>query len=549
MAKHGSINEVMERCRWDPWQFAVTFLEDYIVDEKTGEPYGKAAFHDELYDLATDAVLLHGVFDKQVLGHKEGFAAAAPRGHGKSAIISLIMVLWAICFEHKRFIVIVSDTGDQAEKLGTNIRREFEENEVLRFYFGDMRGFRYDLKWTLKDFIVAKIDEKGKRRFTGRVMVSGTGSNLRGMRDRQFRPDLVIGDDLENDEHVDSEEMREWLYSVWWSKAILPMLDPRYGSVIVVGTILHFDSLLSRLLEDDDAYETRLWTCYKADGSSMWPERFPLDILRAKQRRDPVAFAQEYLNDPREQGTRAFRPESLKFYFGDQVRRNEHGVWQFSQDAEAGAVPLDAYVGVDPAISEEDAACDFAAIATGVSKDRWNILVLRSVITRLDFASQVKTIVSLGEFFSANAVGIEDQAYQKALEQRTREKIRRSIRVEPLKHGSGKVNKRRRIMALAPLVDDGRLWLRQARDDEPGHFDELNRVRVHEDHWRLYQQIVQYPYGKGDDGIDGLSSAVETSGSLPFFSPGTATGDPRRIPKSIKDKLARANVVERKAAA
>ncbi len=41
-------------------------------------------------------------------------AIAAPRGHAKSTILSLIFPLWCIISQRKRFIIIVSDTIYQA---------------------------------------------------------------------------------------------------------------------------------------------------------------------------------------------------------------------------------------------------------------------------------------------------------------------------------------------------------------------------------------------------------------------------------------------------
>jgi hypothetical protein len=384
IAEHGPRDEVLKRVWDDPYEFGRVFLHHMMTDPKTGQEFPPAAFHPELYALSRDAILGRGEFR-----NKRGLVAAAPRGMGKSTVISLIVVIWALCCEHKQFIVIFANTDDQAELLGTNIKREFEENEVLKCYFGDMMGLQRKLKWTLRDFVIVKPNG-----IVGRVKVRGTGASVRGIRDKNVRPDLVIGDDLENDEDVLNEETRNRLYQNWWSGAILNMLDPIHGAVLVVGTILHFDSLLSRLLKQggpDGSYVTRRWTCYDEDGNSAWEARFSTAALHRAQRENPVAFAKEMLNDPREESTRVFRPENVRFYTQNEVEYDGYGSWYFR------GRPLDIYCAVDPAIDEADAACLFALVTAGVTADRKDIIILKVLLDRLDFPSQVEACIAAEE--------------------------------------------------------------------------------------------------------------------------------------------------------
>jgi hypothetical protein len=504
LAEFGPRDEVLRRVWNDPYEFGRVFLRHMMTDPKTGYEFPPCEFHKELYALSRDVILKRGEFRG-----KRGLVAAAPRGFGKSTIISLIIVIWALCCEHKQFIVIFANTDDQAELLGTNIKREFEENEVLRCYFGDMMGLQRKLKWTLRDFVIVK-----QNGFVGRVKVRGTGASVRGIRDKNVRPDLVIGDDLENDEDVLNEDTRNKLYQNWWSGAILNMLDPIHGAVLVVGTILHFDSLLSRLLKlggPGGSYVTRKWTCYDEDGNSAWEERFSTAALHAAQRENPVSFAKEMLNDPREESTRVFRPENVRFYTQDEVEYDGYGTWYFR------GKPLDIYCAVDPAIDEEDEACLFALVTAGVTADRKDIIILKVLLDRLDFPSQVDACIAEAEIFRPRLFGFETAAYQRALSQQTKHELREKLRVRELKHGGSKNNKRRRIISLAPLVAGGHVWFRAAGDDEDGEWDELRRVRVHRNQALLYQQLMEFPFSQFQDGVDALSALLETVGGQLFF--------------------------------
>jgi len=58
-------------------------------------------------------------------------AQAAPRGHAKSTIASLILPLWCIVGEKQKFIGLVSDTTEQAADFLEFIKAELETNERL----------------------------------------------------------------------------------------------------------------------------------------------------------------------------------------------------------------------------------------------------------------------------------------------------------------------------------------------------------------------------------------------------------------------------------
>ena len=71
-------------------------------------------------------------------GGKE--ALAAPRGNAKSTLSTLILPLWCIAAAKKKFIVIISDTTEQAEEFLDGIKFELEANERLKEDFPEACG-------------------------------------------------------------------------------------------------------------------------------------------------------------------------------------------------------------------------------------------------------------------------------------------------------------------------------------------------------------------------------------------------------------------------
>ena len=132
---------------------------------------------------------------------------AAPRGHAKSTSLTFKGTIHAVVYGYKHYPIIISDSSDQAEGFLDNIRVEFEENEAIREDFGDLTG-----KVWRSNVLVTSTNIK--------VEAIGSGKKIRGRKHRNWRPDLLILDDIENDENVRTPEQRAKLDS-WFKKRFL----------------------------------------------------------------------------------------------------------------------------------------------------------------------------------------------------------------------------------------------------------------------------------------------------------------------------------------
>lgn len=186
-------------------------------------------------------------------------AVAAPRGEAKSTLVSQLFVLWCLVTGRKRYPVIVMDSIDQAYPMLEAIKAELEFNPRLQMDFPESTG--QGRVWQAGT-IVTKNDVK--------VQVAGSGKKLRGLRHGPYRPDLAVLDDIENDEQVRNPEQRDKLQS-WVSKTILPLggAGAKFD-VVYIGTILHYDSVLSRTLAN------KMWRTARFKALLRWPDRLDL---------------------------------------------------------------------------------------------------------------------------------------------------------------------------------------------------------------------------------------------------------------------------------
>jgi predicted phage terminase large subunit-like protein len=374
-----------------------------ILANKFDDPVKSPAFHKEGWKLFTSK-------NKMV-------ALAAPRGHAKTTGMTVSYGLATLLFRERKFMLLVSDTESQAAMFLGYFKEQLQENKALVELFGlkrDEKGIVKFDKETETDIIVEMEDG---HKF--RVIAKGAEQKLRGLIWSGTRPDIILCDDMENDELVMNkdrrEKMRKWFYS-----ALLPSVSSK-GIVRVVGTILHMDSLLERLMPKQyDKWshqdELKLWSetrrngwvsiKYRAHSDDfeyiLWPERWSAQKLKEERANYigmgmPDVYSQEYLNLPIDESVAYFkRADFLEMNEDDQK------------------LPLKYYITADLAISEADRADYSVFVIAGVDEFR-RILVKQVIREKLDGREIVDLILDLERIYDPEIFGIEEMQVSKAI--------------------------------------------------------------------------------------------------------------------------------------
>jgi predicted phage terminase large subunit-like protein len=421
----------------------------------TAEP---APFHLELYkEMEADV-------------RNKRFVCAAPRGHGKSVLVSLIYPLWCICTNRKRFIVIISSSSNIAEGFLGSIIRELEENDLFRQDFGDLVSSE---KWTNKEILTSN---------NVRVCAKGASSTLRGMRSFEARPDLIICDDLEDEDVVNTQEQREKLES-WFNKSVLN-LQGTSGDIFVIGTVLHHDSLLSRLLK---RWKGKRYQAISHDGRSekiLWPSYYTREMLDKIKNGDDekdgigsVAFESEYQNNPINPEDQIIRGEWIKYYKLEDIEGQE----------------LLIYSGLDPSVGGKNTS-DYSAIVT-VGKCNGKIYVLDCDMRRRSPRAIVEAALRCYEkwtrFDNSHYVSmaIESNVFQVVLKEMIDDMSKKLGEFIPTVAIRNVSNKVARLSSISPLIENG-------------------TISFLPEQYGLIEQLVQFPKASHDDGPDALEMAI-----------------------------------------
>lgn len=361
------------------------------------------------------------------------------------------------------------------------LKLEFEANQRIFWLYGNLRGDTWGTE---------ELEFKGKVK----VIAKGTGQKIRGLKYLQYRPDLVLCDDLENDDLVANADRRKKLKS-WFLKNVIPGLA-RGGEIIVIGTILHFDSLLKNIIDRKDEFHGWNVVKYKAitEGKSIWPELWSVEDLNRMQH-DPtfpyfigsLVFAQEYLNEPMSGEDVIVKPEWIIEYNLAKKRQTFR-----SEENVDWIDTLDIYAGVDLAISKKETGHYFSITVIGIDEEgrEWTLDYFRD---RLTVDEQAEMIIKMHLTWKPKIIKLETVNYQEALRQVVISKARKrgiNIPIRPFKPDKDKI---RRMQFHSARIENGVVHWRSDHSLWPVIRDEM----------------LQFPLGKFDDMIDSWMMADE----------------------------------------
>ena len=239
-------------------------------------------------------------------------SVAAPRESAKSTLLVFLYPFHRIVFKKKRFILLISNTFKKSAMHLDSIKREIADNALFKQTFPPInivRDAEGDSEFRHPDGFMTKFLCKG---------VDQIGS-VRGVKFGASRPDLIIADDMEDDELVKSTERRNQLKEDY-DTALLPAGDRETCQYINVGTILHDDCQMAKLVSKDE-YTDFFKLFYAAhikpdtpDESSLWPEKWSIEYLKQLRRDKPNVYAKEMQNNPVAGGNTRFQQDDFRYW-------------------------------------------------------------------------------------------------------------------------------------------------------------------------------------------------------------------------------------------
>jgi hypothetical protein len=167
-------------------------------------------------------------------GRRERVCFIAPRGSAKSTWLTLVYVLREALEGREAYILVISETDEQAKQDLQTIREELETNASLHLAYPV--ACQPGGPWNKHELTLGN---------GVKIKAIGTGGAMRGSKRGDKRPTLVIVDDPQSLRSVLSEKDRERKWR-WLNRDLLPAMD-KVGNVFVVGTPVHPESIVWKL--------------------------------------------------------------------------------------------------------------------------------------------------------------------------------------------------------------------------------------------------------------------------------------------------------------
>lgn len=461
---------------------------------------------------------IYKILFKMLIERAKRLAFVGPRSLGKTTTITLVYVLFCICFKLEAFIVILSSTAKSARKMLEDIKRELVENDKLLADFPELSGSK-PRPWTQDEIEVNGV----------RVAVFGSDQHLRGKKKGQHRPSLIVADDIEVANVNFNPEIKQKQAS-WYEQVVLELGSEKTNHIMIGN----FHNPMCVIGDYVDPEKNRRWIkiVYKAitawpdradlwdiwsryyngkekfqelkgpdaalayfeqnkaamlqGAEVLWPERWDFYDLRCKYEDNPIQFNAEYQNEPLDPRALYFAPD-LYQYWDNQFKTVDEFLLSMPNQ-------LEFYGAWDPAFGNCKDRGDYNAITVvGRHRETGTIYHILSVIERMTHDEAIDTIISLHQRFGFVLFAIESNQAQVVLVREINKRCREKnigLYIEEVRNCS---NKRTRIESLQALMKTGSLV--------------LNRMNP-----LFNEQLRYYPRAKHDDALDSLEMAVRISG-------------------------------------
>ncbi len=405
----------------------------------------------------------------------ENLYVVAFRGSGKSTMVTTAYPIWAILGkQQKKFCIIFCQTRAQAKQHMMNIRTELEGNDVLK---KDLGPFQEESdEWGSFSLVFKKHG--------ARITVASAEQSIRGIRHNEHRPDLIICDDVEDVQSTKTREGREKTYN-WLRGEVIPAGD-RNTRLIIVGNLLHEDSLLMRIKDEISKGKAKgifkEYPLIDKNGVCLWSGKYATekDLEEEKLKvASEISWQREYLLRIIPSDDQVIYPEWIQFY--DELPGEKHRGYRGT------------YAGVDLAISGSEVADDTAVVFAHIysRREKMCIYILPNPIAKkLNFPAQVDLMKDVRNTIlkkHSDELFVESVAYQEALPQMLEHQGVKATAIKP------KGDKRTRLALTSTAIKSGKIkFPRQGCE-------------------QLIEQLVGFGVEKHDDLADAFSLLINST--------------------------------------
>lgn len=275
------------------------------------------------------------------------------RGGAKTSLLRCF-TMQRVAYAISRTIMFVSISQAHSIHSIRWLKKQIQYNTKLTQTFNLRKGD----KWT--DEIIEVYHGVDEVPIT--IMAAGITGQIRGFNVDDFRPDLIVADDISSEEttaNLVQREKAERLFFGALLNSLAPETESPSAKIVLLQTPLHKDDIVEKCIQSPD-WRTAKYGILDEAGSSRWESRFPTkDVLREKA--SAIAMRQYQLWMQEKECTLVSGEDTIF-----DVNRLQH--WEVLPD------DMQVILSIDPASSNAATADDNVVMCTGFYKNHIYVL-------------------------------------------------------------------------------------------------------------------------------------------------------------------------------
>lgn len=331
--------------------------------------------------------------DKQIL-------IEAFRGSAKSTMMEWLVIYIAAMgnlqnFGNVNFIAFIGDSMENGTKnFFRNIVGKIDRSEFLKQFIKINR--KTDSEMELVNVDGVELNLKGY----------GASTNIRGVRYKGNRPDIVILDDITTNDAINSETIQNTINDNFY-KSVLPALHPTRYKIFFIGTPISERDIIHQLSNNPKWVVHKFpiaeeFPCTKEEFVGNWEDRFPYEAVMDKYETYRSAgkaqdFYQEFMLEITDLTTLLVEEDDIQWYDPSIVRKNKHN-YNF-------------YISTDFATSTKKSA-DFSTIGVWAVSSNNDWLLVDGQCIRQTMQENIDDVFRYVKKWDPISVGIENSGQQ-----------------------------------------------------------------------------------------------------------------------------------------
>ncbi len=409
---------------------------------------------------------------------------------------SLLRVFTAqrIAYSISRTILFVSASQEHSKITIRWLKRAVERNAYFRDTFKLSPGSKWTDEWI--EIINGVTGE------TINVLAAGITGQIRGFNLDDFRPDLIVADDILTDELTRTKEQREKTSDLFYGALYNSLADATefpHAKIVLLQTPFHEQDLAMQA-SNDPSWNPMVFGILDAKGESIWPDRFPTAAVVAE--RDNAFLRGRKKIWMREKACRIVKTT-------DKALNSD--LLKYWTEVPSGLIR---FLAIDPASSDKKKADQNVVATIGIKGS--NVYVLKYDATQGTMPDQCAEYFFEHRRMFAPILkgGVEGVAYQRTLKWYLEREMRERRLFLPLEHIDDRRSKPDKILQHLPsLLAYGNLY-------------------IHPSMLAFIQQMDDYDpqdSDADDDILDAVSMAIRLAGPMLHMPYDTIEGNAREI--------------------